>query len=370
MIIHVKTALRAPSAKPTARDFYLSPLREVCWALHVFSRPTDHGVFLRWALDVRQRLGTSLTERIDEMAPFFLGWLQAMIPLPNPQQLRPPFIAEWERFMGLNPDHLRAVYQHSGHRWTQEFDLRMARNSEWENVTLLTQPEWWRQWEHNLGAVRDRLGWLLREFWTQEFEQVWQAVAADLANDIAGRTAPAETADAPSWWQAISPRLRLDRDTDALQVHVPWNSEFVITPTTVVEFFPSVFCWPHLWVEGWQNRLSVTYQSQAVRRWAAPVPAPARLESRLEALSEPTRLLIIRHLVGAQGTTGAIAHALRLSAGTVSRHLRRLHAVGLVERIAQGHYVLYRANLPALEELAGDLQTLQRDAVPAFLRWD
>ena len=370
MIIQFAPASQSHTAINIPVDFQVSPLRELGWALHVLSRPSHHGMFLNWALNTRQRLAPEMLDSIDQRTPFFLGWLQTMIQGSQRGVRFPCFFDEWEAYMGLSSDHLGTLHQHIQHRWTQNFDLRMARNSEWESVLFLTDSDWWSQWNAKVESLRDHLGWLIKKFWEQVFEDGWNEIVQHLHDDVANRAATHKTEDAPFWWHAISPRLRMERDAESMQVLVPWTTEFTVTPTTLVTFCPSVFCWPHLWVNGWQSHLSVTYQSQAVRCWATPVSAPARLERRLEALSEPTRLLIVRHLFGSVGTTGTIAHALRLSAGTVSRHLTLLHSVGLVDRIAMGHYVLYQTNRGALQSMGVDLQNLERSPVPSFLRWE
>ncbi|MCL4493994.1 MAG: DUF5937 family protein [Firmicutes bacterium] len=368
MVIHFTAKSNAKLLERPSKHFVLSPMREISWALHVLSRPTDHGIFLRWILDVRQKMGSSGTENLDEMAPFFQGWVQAMIPLPKAGKPAPRFDEEWERYMGLNAVELGAVYERIRHRWTEEFDKRMARNSEWERVTPLTKPCWWDQWDRQLESLRDRLGFFMQHFWTRQFQAVWKESVPYLEHDINSRMT--DEPDPRVWWQEISPRFRLSSELFSVDVHVPWKSKFFLKPTTDFQLFPSVFCWPHVWVDGDESEIGVTYQSLAVRRWAMPVPASVCLERTLEALSEPTRLLIVRHLIGSMSTTSAISHALRLSASTVSRHLTLLHSVGLVERIVHGHYVLYRANPAALERVALDLQSFRREEVPSFLGWN
>ncbi len=370
MVIHFDTAERTRMPNRSTIQMHISPLRELGWALHVLARPGYHGVFLRWALGVRERLSPPLRDSIEQMAPFFTGWLHAMISVPPAGAKSASFFEEWDVYMGLPDDRLYEVYQHIKSRWTMEFDLRMARNSEWENLSLLTEPDWWAPWDENVRSLRDQMGILMKEFWNQEFEGIWQEIAGPLKNDIQTRRALIPDENPAVWWQNVSPRLRLERGARTLQVLVPWKTEFTVTPKTDIDLFPSVFCWPHLWIDGCSSRLIISYQSQAIRRWAAPVPAPIRLERLLEALSEPTRLLIVRHLFGAMGTTGSIAHALRLGPSTVSRHLALLHSAGLVDRIAMGHYVLYRTNREALLSIVKDFQDFERSAVPSFFGWD
>jgi DNA-binding transcriptional ArsR family regulator len=74
----------------------------------------------------------------------------------------------------------------------------------------------------------------------------------------------------------------------------------------------------------------------------------------LAALAQETRLAIYRLLVqaGSAGQTpGAIAERLDVAAPTLSFHLKELANAGLVTSEAQGRYLIYRANYPAMNGL-------------------
>lgn len=80
------------------------------------------------------------------------------------------------------------------------------------------------------------------------------------------------------------------------------------------------------------------------------------------ALSQPTRLRILRHLVvaGEAGlAAGAIGAALGdASSSRLSFHLAQLEQAGLVTAQRQGRSIIYRAHYPAL---SGLLTFLMRD---------
>ena len=371
MIIHTKSSNLLTSSSIPTRRFYLSPLRELRWALHVLSSPGHHGVFLRWALGVRERLEPSFIERVDRLAPFFLMGLPAMTdPAINEDSDGATFKEEWEAYMALSEEQLTTHHQHFKHRWTQDFDLRLARHSEWESWAHMAAREWWIPWEHQRTRLRDEIGMVMKDFWDQEFISLWAQIIADMQRDIIERQREAAVDSPTAWWQHLSPRIRIEHTGGPIWVLVPWKTEIIVSSTTYLALFPSVFCWPHMWVEGTQDRLNITYQSQAIIDWASPVPTSGHLERLLEIMSEPTRFLIVRHLFGTMGTTSSVARVLRLSPSTISRHLTLLHSSGLVDRIAMGHYALYRTNRGVLLSVARDLEQLERPPVPAFLGWE
>lgn len=62
---------------------------------------------------------------------------------------------------------------------------------------------------------------------------------------------------------------------------------------------------------------------------------------RLRALGHPDRLRIVEVLANRPGHVGQLAARVGLPLGTVSRHLRALHAAGVVECSQHGNRVLY-----------------------------
>src|SRR5215470_2032958 len=79
-----------------------------------------------------------------------------------------------------------------------------------------------------------------------------------------------------------------------------------------------------------------------------------RHAEQLAALGNPVRLQILRHVVqaGAQGSiVGDIQAKLEIPWSTLSHHLDRLAAAGLLEARPDGRYIHYCADYPALRTL-------------------
>jgi DNA-binding transcriptional ArsR family regulator len=79
---------------------------------------------------------------------------------------------------------------------------------------------------------------------------------------------------------------------------------------------------------------------------------------QLEALGNPTRLRLYRTLVraGAAGLpVGRVQEKLGIPASTLSHHLQRLIATGLLSQERQATTLICRANYPAMNGLIGYL---------------
>jgi ArsR family transcriptional regulator len=84
----------------------------------------------------------------------------------------------------------------------------------------------------------------------------------------------------------------------------------------------------------------------------------AKISKRLEALGNPTRLAAYRLLVRAgEGglAVGDLQDRLDIPASTLSHHLHKLIAVGLVDQERRSTTLICRANYGAMQETLGFL---------------
>jgi len=82
----------------------------------------------------------------------------------------------------------------------------------------------------------------------------------------------------------------------------------------------------------------------------------------LEILADPARLRLLRLLTGRELCVCQLVEALRMPQYAVSRHLRQLRAVGLVEARREGRWMHYRLG----PEVAGS--RLARELLAALIR--
>jgi DNA-binding transcriptional ArsR family regulator len=84
---------------------------------------------------------------------------------------------------------------------------------------------------------------------------------------------------------------------------------------------------------------------------------PAQLLLSLQALSDPTRLAIIRGLVDKPMTQTEIAKKLRLRPPTISHHLRSLRIAELITYLETGKDELrYGARIPRIDQICSAMK--------------
>ena len=86
----------------------------------------------------------------------------------------------------------------------------------------------------------------------------------------------------------------------------------------------------------------------------------ATTSDAFNAVAEPRRRLILLHLAQDEQSVGEIVTALGFEQPSVSKHLRVLHYVGLVQMRRKGRHMLYRTNADAIRPLYEWTKTFER----------
>lgn len=88
------------------------------------------------------------------------------------------------------------------------------------------------------------------------------------------------------------------------------------------------------------------------------------------AVAEPRRRLILDVLADGERPVNDLVARLGLAQPVVSKHLRVLREVGLVEARGEGRQRIYRLNAPALKPIHDWVKTYERSWESAYRRLD
>jgi len=105
-----------------------------------------------------------------------------------------------------------------------------------------------------------------------------------------------------------------------------------------------------------ERRLTYSY----IRIYSRAVPRAAATSDAFNAIAEPRRREILSYLARQERPVGEIVLRLRLGQPSVSKHLRVLREVGLVNVRRDGRRMLYRTNVHAIRPLHEWTKTFER----------
>jgi len=314
----------------TAYDLFAS-----LYAIHM---PGDFGLRASWAAGVRSRL-TEERRELFACANLHLGipaqWLHRL-PQPKdsrtildllermkPEEILPTIAINPERAEKCDETFLRVLARK---KWDEE-DVEAYRQSigpahikaiEHEKNCI---PRWLDCWA-NAAEFGSSYRKGLAEYYEGFFREEEHRISAHVANALARAQEAASRMSLAELFEELSHGIRV---------------EYHLTQQTLV-LVPCYWCTPRILYTTLRDGYEIVLFGARPPE-ASLVPGdsvPAQLLLALEALSDPTRLAILRALLDEPLTQAGIARKLRLRPPTISHHLKSLRLAGLIAYIGTG----------------------------------
>jgi DNA-binding transcriptional ArsR family regulator len=314
----------------TAYDFFTS--------LYVIHTPGDFGLRPSWAAGIRSRLSSPIRDFFSTAVPkmcLSFRWINA---LPQPKQARNVLeILESKRPEEILPsicldpdghdecDGVAADVLKRG-RWDESDVERLQACSDFAHVKMEHKPDkesirkyldWWAR-PAEFGETY-RKG--LREYYEGFFREEERRISPDVERALEHAQEMASRLPLPKLFEELSQGVRMENiiTGDLKELHL----------------IPCYWCTPRILYEPLRNgRQIVLFGARPPEASLIPGDViPARLLLSLEAMSDPTRLSILRALGETPMTQAEIARKLRLRPPTISHHLKSLRIAGLIAYI-------------------------------------
>ena len=143
-----------------------------------------------------------------------------------------------------------------------------------------------------------------------------------------------------------------DGDTTYLEVIKSRLGVEMLDQVETVVLAPSYWCSPAHQHSGGHTEMVLLFSARPKEESLVPGEiVPEDLLLRLKAMTDPTRMRILRYLIQEQLTPAELARRLRLRAPTVTHHLHTLKASGMVEFVKKGkNEHLYYAKMDSIKE--------------------
>jgi DNA-binding transcriptional ArsR family regulator len=313
-----------PSEEPPQVELTSYPLTELAMSLHAVAEPSRQPALAPFVRRMRSRLPKQMQADLRELG-FLLG-----PPAPAP-------FAFPEGEPKAIPAALAAITRRDeGLQWTlsmlvEEFLPGRTLRKETAPVVaeLRRDPE----------AVADRFLQLLRDYWTYAFSQEWPEVEARLA--LARTEAELQIADGGlrSLLSHTTRRARLSDGGIAVTPTIPAELDVPLADDGRLPVVLSLFSAPYVITRIAPAAGLVLPAPAADARVTAP---SLELVRGLNAVADPTRLMLLRLIALRPRSTRELSQLLELSEAAVSKHMHRLADADLVRGQRNGYYVLYR----------------------------
>lgn len=338
----------------------LSPLAELCAALHAFSDAEHHPASRAWV----DRVRVARSDALDQAYRWAPLWGSQKAEFFYPLRSRPELSLQEELaevaklpidvFVGMfaksltdgdtEPDYAR-LYGESGAR--QQFMELMSRMPEerWRLARDLVADA-----ERSRSELLDFLQAFGEEWFLPEWDRHRRELRAERDSRQAAVTSRgwASFADFGATMDDIDCPRQLMFDKLSNRTLSLVDRPCVLIPSRHIG---SHIIIKHSFAGGHGTPVSIQYNLGASRARAVSV----LVQQRLQALDEPVRLRICRLILRTPKTTVDIARELRMSEPQASRHLRRLRETGLATARRDGRMVFYSLDVESVGRLGFDL---------------
>lgn len=199
----------------------------------------------------------------------------------------------------------------------------------------------------NAERIRDRLVWTLTQYWVESFHQVWTSFEPYLSSQISKEKELISKHGEIQYIRKMHPKISLKDGTFIFSK----EPDFSIAVNEIEEIYInlSLFIGDGLAVNIIDNKLYLT-KNLGFQNAIATSPSP-ELMNGVKALSDESRLKIIKVLSNGQATTKDLSEILNLSASATSLHLKQLKSANLLDCRKENKFVYYFLNDNALAQL-------------------
>lgn len=339
-------------------DIRLSPLTELGCALHASLHPDHHPLSAQWISSFDRKENGQLREQLNSWTPL-LGAFKARYFTPLSVDAATDIHSEIESIGALDAPEFLALtaqamvgqnaFQLSGRNrnitWDPDsFMQRMSRYSS-QHIELAKQlcaePE----------RVRQQLTSFLHTVAAGPFADEWDHISGSLERF---RTLLLSTLRRDPWELLERlPVTQVDRKSQEVVFEKLYSARINLSSSQIV-FVPSRHSAPHIPIKhypGYPIIISVPVRD----RNAEFDDDMESVTARLAALNNPNRLRLCRDLLRAPASTTELAQRESKSPQQISRDLRQLREVGLINAHRHGSEMRYHLDLNTLRRLGTDI---------------
>lgn len=363
----------------TQMRFNYSVLHEVLISLHVLDDYRRYPLHIHWALKTLRKLPPALNQERD----YFRVLIRVLIfsLWDANTRINSTFADELQSFAGqpleafTTPIVSRFLLEQEPKQKTI-VDTQITLEALRETLELQDQARIWltKHFPDNVGLLDDLLTQpeqvkarfvdMLQAYWVAVFQEFWTLYEPHFLSDIEEKGKHLIKDGVLSVLKMTSPKMSINTTFHfANYVSTGADDDFKLLENDTLTLHPSYFTYPMLVFTVYSDEanhtdLSITYPMEAVYEVSTSPVLQEELLQILDAISDPTRLQILRLVAQVPRATREIAQILNLTESAISKHLKLLKAGGWVTSKRDSYFVLYRATSNPLPMLNRGLEDI------------
>ncbi|WP_165445397.1 ArsR/SmtB family transcription factor [Bacilliculturomica massiliensis] len=331
-------------------SFVCNEAIEMLASLHVMADPDHHPACSDWAKRKYSLLSPKLKEEIDFFGSVYAKWYFIMDIAADVTS----DVSSEEGTVEILVDSIRKMEQEEFAYLflglpAFEFDREELRKwIEWPDA--VTKPALREQagffeikdviyFLKNMEEIKQRLIWVLENYWEECFSREWDAIRDYEESVLKKERIFFDRTDPIEYMKTLHPGVKVEDGRLIFQK----NPDYSIAVSKIRELiiFLSVFSAPHLYgnIVGGKVNITMNLNFHSVKLRA---PVPKDMFSLLTAVSDETRIRMMKILWNGDATTKEMSELLELSPSTISLHLKILKEAQLVETNKVKKFVYYK----------------------------
>ncbi len=321
-------------------EFVYSPFFEMLCSLHVLFKSDHHQRNIEWANLTKKCMTVKLYDELsffDEVSDGFMGVMEFCHIADEFHSFN--LIDAISYIEGL--DRLEFAYLILNKEITQSDILKIVTLKK-SHLPQLSQSK--SEFLIDLEEYRNKFQSLLKEYYYLHFKALLIELEPFLIKTLKGHKQLCESLGILEYISILHPRIELMEDRIAL--HKYKRFDFMFDEIKKIDIGISSFIDPHLLLGESDGFMSLTIRA---RRERTPCKIHHDMVATLKVLGDATRMRMIKHLYEKPCSTKELAVKLDISEAGVSKHLKLLYGLKIVNKIRKGNFILYY-----LEELVID----------------
>lgn len=329
----------ANSLPPRVQDFLrrktivvISEYVEMLTSLHVLHRPEHHSYRAEWSQETLRQFPSRFVKKIKEFGTLTDEWL-ALIDSETPSTFNRPVEEAIHRLRNLPDAEFLVILYNQRFPLSTVVGWLTGTDNEWKEVLSETE----KMALKNPVRIRKLIADFLEEYHRLYFHEEWRRVEPWIVR-AEGAFYEKLNQNPIHALAELHPRLLVKEDALYAQKAVLYRFPYQDIRRILVR--PSTFVHPHLLIGFSEGLVSVPFSVE--------VPGPSKSDDvpsdfvrMLKALSEETRLKIVRSLFQKPHCTQQLAQIHGISEAAVSKHLKLLMEANYVSTERRGNYVFY-----------------------------